>query len=116
MSDLEIVARKAKDPKEQEETQVRQEDPLEQVVEKEKTGATEGATATAESDKDTEKECKLLTDEGMKTHSKIVMQQNMAAGNEQVYGTGQTTKIDVENTYVLNDSEDVQKRLKIAHK
>ena len=67
MSDLEIVARKAKDPKEQE-------DPLKQGVEGEKTGATEVAAATAESDKDTEKECKLLTDDGMKIHSKNVMQ------------------------------------------
>ena len=86
------------------------------VFEKENTGATEKATASAESEKDTEKECKLLTEEGIQSHPKNVMQQNMAAGNEQVYGTGQTTKIDVENTYVLNDSEDSQKRLKIAHK
>ena len=58
MSGLEIVARKAPDPKEQE-------DPLKQVGEGEKTGATEVAAATAESDKDTEKECKLLTEEGI---------------------------------------------------
>ena len=60
------------------------------------------------------KEFKLFTKRGALSLTDRDLR-NKTIFNDRVYGISKTTKLDLENTFVLNDGEDVQQKLKFVH-